>query len=701
MNASEKKIEIAGKTIYMETGRIAKQANSAVLIREGSTAILVTVTAQDEPKPDLDFFPLTVEYREKMAAAGRIPGSFIRREGKISDHEVLISRLIDRSIRPLFPKGFKNEVQVTATVLSSGPDSDPGPLAIIGVGAALHISNVPWDGPAAGIRISRMDERNIILPNPTERELSDADLVVSSGPQGIVMVEGGAKVVPEDVILDMLFAAQKSAQPIINLIEKWREEVGREKMKFEYQETPEDLKKELKDKYGSELKEALRIVTKKERRAKVSEIIEKAVTTEASEESGRDAHTISKALDELVKEILRESIIKEGIRPDGRNPDEIRKIWIEVGWLKGPHGSAIFTRGETQALVTCTLGTGSDAQTIEGLLGEEQVKFLLHYNFPPYSVGEVRPLRGPGRREIGHGFLARRALEGVMPDFEDFPYVVRVESDIAESNGSSSMATVCGGCLALMDAGVPISAPVAGIAMGLIQEGQSTVVLTDILGDEDHLGDMDFKVAGTKDGITAMQMDNKIGGLSKEIMEMALEKARKARLFILQKMTEKLSEPRKELPKDAPRAVTMRIRPQNIGLLIGPKGLTIRGIQEETGADVTVDEDGLVTIFSRDEYSAKLAMKRVREAAGDVKKGRVYQATVTAVKDYGAFVKIYPHIEGLVHHTEWDEKPVRNMLTAARVGEEVLVRVMGADEKGRLVLSRKEALGTDPSDVAN
>ncbi len=698
MEASTRKIKIGTRTITLETGRIARQASAAVLVREGATAVLVTVTAAPEPRPDMDFFPLTVEYREKLAAAGRIPGSWLRREGRITDREVLISRLVDRSIRPLFPKGYKNEVQVTATVLSAGSDSDPAPLAIMGAGAALHLSPIPWNGPAGGVRVVLLEDRLVVLPNPAEMEQALADVVVSTGPEGLVMVEGGALVVPEEQILEMLFTGQDALAPFLETLDEWRREAGREKAPFTPPEIPAEIMEEARRNYGEALKQALRIPQKQPRRAAVARIEKEAL---AAEEDPDRAQAVAAALSHLEHEILRRGILDEDFRPDGRGPTDIRPIWVEAGWLEGPHGSAVFTRGETQALVTCTLAGESSAQTIETLSGPEKVNFLLHYNFPPYSVGEVRPLRGPGRREIGHGFLARRALLGVLPPYEDFPYIIRVESDITESNGSSSMATVCGGCLALMDAGVPLSAPVAGIAMGLIQEGEKHVILSDILGDEDHLGDMDFKVAGTEDGVTAIQMDNKIGGLSREVMSQAMDQARRGRLHILSRMKDALGAPRKELPPDAPRAFTLRIRPQSIGLLIGPKGQTIRAIQEETKVELKVDEDGLVTVYAPDGRAARDAMKRIRAAAGDVQKGKVYRARVVKVLDYGAFVQIYPHIEGLVHASQWDENPVDDMTRAAKEGDTVLVRVMGADSKGRLVLSRKEALGVDPSDAAN
>ncbi len=696
MKPSTREVKIGGRTIRLETGRIARQASAAVLVREGATAVLVTVTAAEEPRPDMDFFPLTVEYREKLAAAGRIPGSWLRREGRITDREVLTSRLVDRSIRPLFPKGFKNEVQVTATVLSAGSDSDPAPLAILGAGAALHLSPIPWNGPAGGVRVVLVDDRLVVLPNPAEMEQANADVMVSAGPEGLVMVEGGALVVPEEQVLEMLFKGQDALGPFLETVQEWRQEAGKEKFTFQAPPIPEEILQAARRDYGERLARALRIPEKQARRAAVARIEKEALAQAADPDQAQET---ARALSELEHEILRKAITAEGARPDGRGPEDIRPIWIDVGWLEGPHGSAIFTRGETQALVTCTLGGESSAQTIETLAGMEKINFLLHYNFPPYSVGEVRPLRGPGRREIGHGFLARRALLGVLPPYEDFPYIIRVESDISESNGSSSMATVCGGCLALMDAGVPLAAPVAGIAMGLIQEGQKQVILSDILGDEDHLGDMDFKVAGTEEGVTAIQMDNKIGGLSREVMSRAMEQARRGRLHILGRMKDALGAPRKELPPDAPRAFTLRIRPQSIGLLIGPKGQTIRSIQEETKVDLKVDEDGLVTVYAPDGPSAREAMKRIRAAAGDVQKGKVYKAKVVKVMDYGAFVQIYPHVEGLVHIKEWDEKPTEDMTKAAREGDTVLVRVMGADERGRLVLSRKEALGVDPSDA--
>jgi len=695
MKPSKRSIEIGGKGIRLETGRIARQAGAAVLVRQGPTALLVTVTADAAAHPEGDFFPLTVEYREKAAATGRIPGGFLRREGRISDHEVLVSRLIDRSIRPLCPKGFKNEGQVTATVLSAGPDSDPAPLAVLGAGAALHLSEVPWNGPCGGLRVAWVEERAVALPGLAVLAGAEADLLVSAGPGGLTMVEGGGREISEETALALLEEAGKALGPYLALVEEWRAEAGREKLAFVSPEPDERLLRGIEQAWGARLAAALRLPGKKERRSAVAALKAEALVAPAAEAG------TAEALDHLEHELLRRAVLEQGFRPDGRGPAEIRPIWAETRWLEGPHGSAIFTRGETQALVTCTLAGARSAQTVEGLQGSEEVTFLLHYNFPPYSVGETRALRGPGRREIGHGALARRALLGVLPAREEFPYVIRVESDITESNGSSSMATVCGGSLAMMDAGVPLKAPVAGIAMGLVAGGGRTAVLSDILGDEDHLGDMDFKVAGSSRGITALQMDNKVGGLGREVLERALEQARLGRLHILGEMAAALGKPRAELPANAPQAKTVRIRPNCIGLLIGPKGANIKAIQEESGAEVGVDESGLVTIYAKDGPSAQKALQMVRASAGEVQVGRVYRATVVSVKEFGAFVRIYPHVEGLVHVTNWAESRIEDMREAALERDEILVKVLGTDERGRLVLSRKEALGTDPALVAN
>ncbi len=690
--AHQVSFQLAGTEVVLETGRIARQASGAVVVRSGDNLLLATVVI-GPARPGIDFFPLTVEYREKMAAAGRIPGSFQRREGRITDHEVLQSRLVDRTIRSLFPKTFKDEVQIQVTVMSAEPTADLGTLALVGACAAVHLSPAPADGPAAGLRLARR-RGGALTPFPTAgfRDDSDLDFVVGAGPAGLVMVEGGAREIAEADCVAALAQAEEWAAKIRKAIRALAEKAA-PPPKLPVPAAPE--LPTLPETTHESLRAALATAGKAERAAAVAAVREELFAGLAGDEAA-DAAGIAKAFDKARSEIVRDQILSGQPRLDGRGPADIRPIWCEVGWLPRAHGSAVFTRGETQALVTCTLGTAEERQRVDTLGGLKEEHFLLHYNFPPYSVGEVRPLRGPGRREIGHGFLARRGLEPVLPSFEDFPYALRIESEISESNGSSSMATACGGCLALMHAGVPISRPVAGIAMGLVSDGTRTVTLSDILGDEDHLGDMDFKVVGTAQGVTALQLDNKIGGLTQEQLAGALEQARQGRLHILGEMAKTLDAPAPQLSSRAPQVVRMTIMPDSVSALIGPRGQTIKGIAAATGAQVNVDDDGVVRIYAADQAAGKRAQKMVGRVAGIVKRGSYYAGTVAGHKDFGVFVKLNDVTEGLVPRDELFERGDRSEQRFDS-GDEMVVRVIGIDDRGRLRLSRRAALDVDPA----
>jgi polyribonucleotide nucleotidyltransferase len=674
---------IGRRRIALETGRIARQAESAVVVRDGGTVLLVAVGAAREGRPGLDFLPLTVEYREKFSAAGRYPGGYRKREGRISDHEILSSRLIDRTIRPLFPKGFTVETQVLATVLSYDPDSDPEVLAISGAAAALHRSGLVWAGPVAGVRVARVDGTLVAMPTAAERERASLDLVVSAGPSGLVMVEGRAAEASEAEVVEALLFAQEAVRPACELIEAMRAATGEEKRQFSPGAPPPELVAQVSVLASEPLREAVRVAEKRERRARIAAVRESVRAALAS--AGAPPADVDQAgdiLDRLLHDLVRDRVLAEGRRLDGRGLADIRPISGEVGWLPAVHGSSLFTRGETQALVVCTLGTGQDEQAVEDLAGEHSERFLLHYSFPPYSVGEVRPLRGPGRREIGHGNLAHRALGAVLPPPEAFPYTIRIESEISESNGSSSMATVCGGSLALMDAGVPVERPVAGVAMGLILDGERAAILSDILGDEDHLGDMDFKVAGTERGITAVQMDNKLGSLARAVLEQALEQARRGRLHVLGEMAKILAAPRPDLAPHAPRIAVEKIRPNRIRDLIGPGGRVIQELQAETGTKIDVEDDGTVRIASPGGAGLEAALRQIRELCGEPEVGKVYRGTVTGVKEFGCFVRVMGSIEGLVH--------VSDLGGAGEIGEgdPMEVRVLGVDDRGRIKLAR-------------
>jgi len=687
----EQSITLGARTLTLQTGKIAKQAHGAVIVKDGKTLILSTVVYDAAQARVVDFFPLTVDFRAYFGAAGRIPGSFHRREGRGGDPEILASRLCDRSLRPLFPDGFRAETQVQSTVLSYDPGSDAPVLSIIGAAAALHLSEIPWDGPLGAARVARIKKELVLFPTPEQVAASELDLVLSLSREGVVMLEGGAKQIPEAEVVAAIAFAQAQLAPLLDLIEAMRKEAGRPKAAF-VPPVPPAFAAGLAASAEPLLKAALAIPEKLARRAAVAAAKQSALAALIADRPDADVAGAGKALLAATEDrLVRQRVMRDKKRLDGRGPADIRPIACEVDWLPATHGSALFTRGETQAMVSLTLGTTQDRQLIETVEGVRFDRFLLHYNFPGYSVGEVRANRGPGRREVGHGALARRALEAVMPPEGTFPYTVRVVSEISESNGSSSMATVCGGCLALMDGGVPLDAPVAGIAMGLIKEGDAFVVLSDILGDEDHLGDMDFKVAGTAKGVTALQMDNKLGSLPAAVMAQAFEQARLGRLHILAEMAKALAAPRAEPKPHAPLVAQLSIAPNRIRDLIGPGGKVIQEIQRTTGTKVEVDDTGHVNIYAPNRGARDAARDAVLEKAGTLEVGQVYDGVVTGVKDFGAFVRIRGQ-EGLVHKSEWEPGRVENMSEKAKEGDAVRVRVLGADRGGKISLSRKAAL---------
>jgi len=684
--------EIQGKTVILETGWMAKQANGSVLVRSGDTVVLVTAVAAKTVREGQDFFPLTVNYQEKTYAGGKIPGGFFKREGRPSESETLTCRLIDRPIRPLFPETFLNETQIMATVVSADRDNDPGILSIIGASAALEVSDIPFQGPIAGVRVGRVDGAFVCNPSAAELELSDIDIVVAGSRDAVIMVEGGAKFVSEQDMLDAIFFGHESMQPVLAAQTELRGLAGVAKRDVVVPEVDEILKGRVTELALAKIKDAVRIKAKMERKDSLSAIKDEVVAALLPEYEGREAE-VADFIGDLEYKLVREHIVKDGERIDGRDTRTVRAIISEVGILPRAHGSALFTRGETQALVAATLGTSIDEQRIDSLYGESKKRFLLHYNFPPYSVGETSMRLAPGRREIGHGALAERALAKVMPSFDDFPYTTRIVSEILESNGSSSMATVCGGSLAMMDAGIPIKAPVAGIAMGLIKEGDDVTILSDILGDEDHLGDMDFKVAGTSEGVTALQMDIKITGVTRDIMKSALEQAREGRLHILGRMAEALETPRQEMSPFAPRITTIYVKTDKIRDVIGSGGKNIRGITESTGVTIDIEDTGKINIASADMAACEKAIKMIRDLTAEAEEGKLYMGTVKKVMDFGAFVEIFPGTDGLVHISELDTERVKNVSDVLREGDKVLVKCIGIDKQGKIKLSRKEALG--------
>ena len=687
----KKEVEIGGKIFSIETGRYARQANGAVMVRYGDSMVLVTAVASQEVKDDQDFFPLQVEYREKTSAAGKIPGGFIKREGRPTEKEILSSRLIDRPVRPLFPKKFMNETQVIAFVLSYDGQNDADVLGAVGASAALTISDIPFDGPIAEVRVGRINGELIVNPTHTEIEQSELELVVAGTSDSIIMVEGESKEVSENDLLSALKFAQEEIKKLVQLQIELKNEAGKTKWEIQEKEIDPELKKEVLELAGEKFKDIVHSVLSKEERAVKNKQLQEEVITSLTERFPEQEKIIGAILHDLEKELMRERILTEGIRLDGRNTTQIRPITIELGVLPRTHGSALFTRGETQSLTTVTLGTKNDEQIIDGLREEYTKRFMLHYNFPPFSVGEVGRMTGVGRREIGHGNLAERALKMVFPGEEIFPYTVRVISDILESNGSSSMATVCAGSLAMMDAGIGISKSVAGIAMGLVKEGDRYSILSDILGNEDHLGDMDFKVAGTENGITAFQMDIKIQGISFEIMEKALQQAKDGRLHILGIMNKEIGKPREHLSEFAPRLISMKIEQDQIGLIIGPGGKTIQGMQRLFGVEINIEEDGTVNIASPNKENAVKCKEYIKKMTATPEVGETYEGVVTKLMDFGAFVEIIPGKEGLLHISQIDNKRVEKVSDYFKVGDKVTVKLLKI-ENGKFSLSRKELL---------
>ena len=684
-------LEFHGRPLSIEVGRLAKQADGAALISYGETVVLVTAVAAKDLKLDTDFFPLTVDYQEKTFAAGKIPGGFFKREGRPSEKEILTCRLIDRSIRPLFSEGLRCETQVIATVLSADRENDPDVVAMLGTSVALHVSDIPFNGPLAGVRIGRTGGQWVINPTQSQLDESDMDIFLSGSKDAIVMVEGGAQVVPEGEILEALFAGHEAIQPLLQIQEEIRREIGKPKRVVPLAQLDHNIVRRVEELAQARLKQALEIPEKLERYKRIAEV-KGEVVPQALAEFPDKQKDIKGAFEELKRNVFRGLVIHQERRIDGRGLKDIRPITCEVEVLPRTHGSALFTRGETQALVVTTLGTTSDEQRVDALIGEHFKKFMLHYNFPPFSVGEVKFLRGPGRREIGHGNLAERALVPVLPPEENFPYTVRIVSEVLESNGSTSMATVCGGSLSLMDAGVPVAAPVAGIAMGLIKEGEHVRVLSDILGDEDHLGDMDFKVAGTADGVTSLQMDIKISGVNREIMGQALHQAKEGRMHILGIMNSTLAEARTNVSGHAPRIITLKVKPDKIREIIGPGGKVIRGIIEATGVKMDVEDDGTVRIASVDEEASKKAVEMVQRIAAEAEVGKIYKGTVRKIVEFGAFVEILPGTDGLVHISQLAPERVRKVSDVLKEGDEVMVKVLEIDRQGKIRLSRKEAL---------
>lgn len=686
----KKSMQLGNRTLSIETGHLAKQASGSALVRYGDTVVLVTATGSKEPKEGMSFFPLTVEYEEKLYAVGKIPGGYLRREGKASEQATLAARLIDRPIRPLFPKGYKNDVQIVASVLSVDQDNSPEIAAMIGASAALHLSHIPFLEPIGGVEVGYYNKNYII--NPTSNEETLLKLSVAGTKEAVMMVEAGAEELDEEIILEAILKGHNEIKNIVNLIEELREEalalgIAKEKIDFKYEENKEII--EAISSYSKDtLTEALHIVNKLQRDEAIK--IERDKTLEYFSESYPEQEKeLNDAFDMLMKQIVRELITQKHIRPDGRKLNEVRKITCEIDLLPRVHGSAVFTRGQTQILSVATLGSSRDSQRLDGIEMEDNRRYLHHYNFPPYSVGECRPMRGPGRREIGHGALARRALEPVLPDENIFPYTIRVVSEALESNGSTSMGSVCGSTMSLMAAGVPIKRPVSGIAMGLIREGDNFVVLTDLQGLEDALGDMDFKVAGTTQGVTAIQMDIKIDGISKAILEQALKQAKEGRAYILKKMLEAIELPRQELSPYAPRIELITINPEKIGDVIGSGGKVIKKIREETNTEIEIEDDGSIKIMAADSASCKKAIEIIEGIVKEPEAGEIYTGKVIKIMDFGAFVNILPGKDGLIHISQLAHERVKNVEDIVKVGDQVTVKVMEIDKQGRINLSRK------------
>lgn len=702
MKEDFRSIEFApGKTLFVETGRIAKQADGSVVVRMGDTMVLCTAVSAKEPKPGQNFFPLTVDHKESFSAAGRFPGGFMKREGRSNEKEILSSRLIDRVLRPLFPKGYYNDTQIISSVISSDDENDGDVLGAVGASLALHLSDVPFDGPMGEVRVGRIDGEYIINPTVSELQQSDIDMVVGGTRDSVLMIEGEMNEISETEMLEAIKAAHASIAKLCDFQDELRNELGKQKREFIPAKSDETVEDEVKALAENKIKEIIGTgLGKEEYNSKIKEIKDEAIAK--LEEQEKEDEFISEAkgiLGQIEKNELRNMILTQKRRIDGRTPVDIRDIWTQVGYIPRTHGSSIFSRGETQALVSVTLGTKRDEQNVDTLFDQEAKKFMLHYNFPPYSVGEAGFMRGPGRREIGHGHLAERALRKMMPSYEEFSYVVRVISDITESNGSSSMASVCGGSLALMDAGVPLKKPVAGIAMGMIVGEENTIVLSDIRGEEDFMGDMDFKTAGSVDGITACQMDMKVQGISFKIIEEALEQARVGRLHILERMAESISMARPELSQYAPQFLKMEIDGSDIGAVIGPGGKVIQTLQKETGTEIIIEENdkgkGVITISANDLAKAEDAKKRIKMIVGHLEEGATYKGIVKSIKDFGAFVEVAPGKDGLLHISEIDHKRVGKVSDYLTLGDEIEVVLLKVEHGGKLRLSRKALIPRD------
>jgi len=687
-------VEFNGQPLTIETGKVARQADGAVIVTYGETKVLCTVVSAKKMREGQDFFPLTVNYAEKFYAAGKIPGSFFRRERGATERETLICRLIDRPMRPLFPKGYMFETQIMPSVISVDLVNDPDTLAMVAASASVTVSDIPFEGPIAAVRVGRVDGQFVANPTKEQMEASDVEIVISGSRDAVMMVEGESHFLTEKEMLDAIFFGHEALQPLITAQEELAALVGQAKREFAPPAVDDELVAKVTELAEPKVVEAVKICTKQERYAALADIRSEVKEALAETYPEREEE-ISAALGKVEKTVVRRMVTSDKIRIDGRDMKTIRPISCEVGVLPRAHGSALFTRGETQALVTATLGTGTDEQRIDNIQGMEFKKFMLHYNFPPFCVGETSMRLFPGRREIGHGFLAERSAAQILPAHEDFPYTIRIVSDILESNGSSSMASVCGASMALMDAGVPVSKPIAGIAMGLIKEGDAVAVLSDILGDEDHLGDMDFKVTGSADGITALQMDIKITGVTKEIMEQALEQAREGRIHILGEMAKAIANSRPELSEHAPQITSIKVKPDQVRTVIGSGGKNVRGIIDATGCAIDIEDDGTIKIASSDGAAAKKAIKMIRALTQEPEVDKLYMGTVKKIMEFGAFVEIFPGTDGLVHVSELANERVRNVTDVLNEGDQVLVKCIGVDRQGKIKLSRKSALGME------
>ncbi|MCG2774665.1 MAG: polyribonucleotide nucleotidyltransferase [Desulfobacterales bacterium] len=693
-------IEINGKSLSVETGRIAKQANGSAVVTLGETVVLVTAVSTDEIREGIDFLPLTVEYQEMSYAGGRIPGNFFRRDmGRPGETETLTSRLIDRPLRPLFPDNYYYETQVIATVLSTDKENEADVLAMLGASTALEISDIPFAGPIAGVRVGRVDGRFIANPTLSQQVESDINLIVACNRSGIIMVESGSLFVSESDMIEAIFFGHEAMQPMLDMQEQLKNEIGKPKRVIQTKTINEELRKKVSEMGPPLLQDVITTADKMLRQEKGRQVLNKIQDALNETYQGMESE-IREAVHALEKQMVRQMILEEGKRIDGRSFTEVRPIECVVGLLPRVHGSALFTRGETQAMVLTTLGTEKDEQRMESIYGDHFRSFILHYNFPPYSVGEAKRLGGPGRREIGHGALARRALIPVLPKNEDFKYSIRVVSEILESNGSSSMASVCGGCLSLMDAGVPVKEAVAGVAMGLVSDGNKVAVLTDIIGDEDHYGDMDFKVTGTRGGITALQMDIKIQGITRKVLEQALDQAKEGRIFILDEMNKAISKSRDQISEYAPIISTLKIKPEKVRVLIGPGGKTIREITNTSGARIDVDDEGTVTVASADREISDAAIRMINEIIQEAEVDKLYMGKVVKIMDFGAFVEIFPGTDGLVHISQLARERVEKVTDVLNEGDEVLVKVLEVDNNGKIRLSRKAALGESLDNVS-